>query len=602
MCPNVPQCNYEEYELDMRKNYNYVPSWYHTLSFSFGTSFVEHIHTEPSYNIASLIGEVGGAMSFLLGFNGLGFIEVVLKSTFKMKVLNKRIYPFAVITMWLPFIYWSTEAMLRMNSEPISTKSYTAGSDIKSEFPMLTVCPIDIAPSILKQVNTTLDTYAKVPHFLSSLEKAAKNNPSVNYFHENFYNFDIHGVFKRFTVINEGLHHNLENPDSWKPVYHASYGYCWTLDIRREKDLVLIDAPMTLSFTIADQATFPSQLLMFLLHNKNDLSTATQHSSKLEVNLASKLATEFVFEKTNVVVESTNHTPCNDVYPQTCQDIKLNQIINDKYNCNVPFFNTGQHVLVNQSTPSCGHNETMQAFKILKEVEKECSSLMPCKFSRYKKTSRNTLGFATAEDSQGHIIFRMSNIVTTHESFVNYEFESLLYDISGTMGLFLGWSFLSLCCIIIIKINSKFIRIMLRRVIDIVFLIAIMVWSQDVIEKYRTQAVEMELQLDKQTSVPQVTICPYTAFKYLDGFNDAFPCGNNYIDFFQAVNNCLSIEPDIMEWLMKYQQPYQYHPLVNITLLSDKETLNLDNSVLEKVFHEKYGVCFSLDTTSIWKR
>ena len=602
-CPNAPQCQSEEYDLHVRNKYHeFWNPWKHMLSLSYGTSFVENIHTEPGYDFPTLISEIGGTIGFLMGFNGLYFIEFFLTSICKKEAFLKRARHLSVLIMWLLFVYWSTLSVLKRLEEPISTNLEIRGNDIKSEFPMVTFCPKDIAPGLLQNFESEEESFA-VPSFLSSMEKAMKEfYPflAVQYYIDEQFYFEVDGLFEKLIVDNGGVKHELKNSDIWSSAYHASFGFCWTLDIRQEGNLNLVNGPMTLEFKIASGAIFNSQSLMFLLHNKDDLSSATHHSSLLEVNLASSMASEFVFEKTNIMVESTNHTPCSDVFPQTCQDIKLNLIIAEKYNCTVPFFKFGQHVSINETFPICGYDEMLESFNIRREVAKQCPTYMPCRFSSYKEILQDGYGFPIWEQSQGHIILRMSNLVTNHTSFVNYEFENLVYDIAGTMGMFLGWSIFSLCGLIILKLESKLIRKCLKWALDIALLLLFLIWSQDVVEKYKTQLEDMEIQIDKQLSVPQLTMCPFIAFR--DTLLEAFPCSHNHVHFFEAIDNCLLTEPMLMDWLNDFHHPFLYHPIKKIVFVSDNGTHDLEGFVMEKVFHERYGICFNVDTTVLWKR
>ena len=120
------------------------------------------------------------------------------------------------------------------------------------------------------------------------------------------------------------------------------------------------------------------------------------------------------------------------------------------------------------------------------------------------------------------------------------------------------------------------------------------------VEKYKTQLEDMEIQIDKQLSVPQLTMCPFIAFR--DTLLKAFPCSENHVHFFEAIDNCLLTEPMLMDWLNDFHHPFLYHPIKKIVFVSDNGTHDLEGFVIEKVFHERYGICFNVDTTVLWKR
>ena len=132
------------------------------------SNFMKIRETIPSYDIDSLVGEIGGTFSMFLGFCGLNIIRYMSRIKIILHGVNLNLKPFAVIAMSLPFAYWSTQAVHKFIDEPVSTQSTTnVKVDVKSEFPELTFCV-----HTLFDMNATLDetkydsVYAAFKHLL----------------------------------------------------------------------------------------------------------------------------------------------------------------------------------------------------------------------------------------------------------------------------------------------------------------------------------------------------------------------------------------------------------------------------------------------------
>ena len=90
-CSRISQCNYEEYGIQVeasRRDFitltNPDPDA-HTLSLAHHSSIVENIESVPSYNLQSLIGDIGGSLSLFLGLCGGTFLTK--KSNIAVKIL-----------------------------------------------------------------------------------------------------------------------------------------------------------------------------------------------------------------------------------------------------------------------------------------------------------------------------------------------------------------------------------------------------------------------------------------------------------------------------------------------------------------------------------
>ena len=92
-CSRISQCNYEEYGIQVEASRRDRDSILltnpdpdaHTLSLTHHSSIVENIESVPSYNLQSLIGDIGGSLSLFLGLCGGTFLTK--KSNIAAKIL-----------------------------------------------------------------------------------------------------------------------------------------------------------------------------------------------------------------------------------------------------------------------------------------------------------------------------------------------------------------------------------------------------------------------------------------------------------------------------------------------------------------------------------
>ena len=51
---------------------------------------------------------------------------------------------------------------------------------------------------------------------------------------------------------------------------------------------------------------------------------------------------DFISKK-KIISESTKNKPCGKLFPIECEDVLVNNMIEDAYGCKIPFFNTGEN-------------------------------------------------------------------------------------------------------------------------------------------------------------------------------------------------------------------------------------------------------------------
>ena len=148
------------------------------IRFLMKSNFLKIRETVPSYAIDNLIGEIGGTFSMFLGICGLSIIKFLSKkhvTIFEQKLTMK---PLAILAMFLPFVYWSTQNILHYLDQPVTTQSNIVKVDIKEEFRELTFCITQPYFEVFL-ANATGD-YTKYRNFHEALQYALKSDININ--------------------------------------------------------------------------------------------------------------------------------------------------------------------------------------------------------------------------------------------------------------------------------------------------------------------------------------------------------------------------------------------------------------------------------------
>ena len=160
------------------------------------SNFMKVRETVQSYDIESLIGEIGGTLSMFMGFCGLNIIQFM--ASFRIDIYGQKLNlkPMAVLAMFLPFVYWSTQSVQRYMDEPMSSQPINVKSNIKSEFPQLTFC-ID-KPKLQDALALATLDQSEYSNFHAALEAALKTDINLDLQNVNnsaFYGNPIEAVY-----------------------------------------------------------------------------------------------------------------------------------------------------------------------------------------------------------------------------------------------------------------------------------------------------------------------------------------------------------------------------------------------------------------------
>ena len=114
----------------------------------------------------------------MLGPCGLYIIQYMAKMKFIIYGQKFTLKPLAVLAMFLPFAYWSTQAFQKYLSEPVSSQSMVVKSEVKIDFPEMTFC-LD-TPFFEYLLAITTDDYTKHPNFHAALKAALKHDINLD--------------------------------------------------------------------------------------------------------------------------------------------------------------------------------------------------------------------------------------------------------------------------------------------------------------------------------------------------------------------------------------------------------------------------------------
>ena len=328
------------------------------------------------------------------------------------------------------------------------------------------------------------------------------------------------------------------------------------------------------------------------MHTSEDLPAATEYSSTLSYfpEGISQLGINIKALKT--MKPSTQHAPCVDSHSQVCQDIKLYNLIKERYACHIEILFTGNHIPLDDNLQSCNTSIVFEGLKIRSEFQNECPSIVPCEFTRFELITEND-DWLYDPPRHPNVLFKMISHIEVYQLSIQYTLASLIGEIGGTMGIFLGWSIIMIFETILHILKKRKLKVSFKKWVMIIPLLLLSVyWAKDSIMSFAYQAEKTEVQIKTgPLSLPSVTVCPYVAFESWMDLN--YPCSQNESGFLTAVKKCLPTNPNMVNEIAN--QFLEDGPK-SLTLLSEEESLIMDEKDIFKVFHSIHGVCYTFDT------
>lgn len=343
------------------------------------------------------------------------------------------------VASFAPLFYWSSVAIKKYSSQPISTyTTYTRGDDDKKVmFPHISFC--QIIPNGLKQCRQS-----PTDNFLTLIQTCLKNDT----------NFDINEYMKNSTIdVSEFA--NAAILDAGNDVqdlrslfyqrYHPKYGPCIEFDAKElQLPIEMVNEFTQLNFQLNFQLLGEVFTKVIIFHSEQD-GSAEFHQ---RIAQPPGYTTDVYLKKKVTIRDSTEKSPCGDFKKEPCQEVKGNQQIIQQLKCKVPFLFPGRYLKAYidgyDALPNCEEKQVLaKAMDIFMNVSKDCQQIRACKETKYTVTSRTSV-YNSYTKPFYLLDVQYSDLEVEHDiSTINYDVQSLICEIGGLIGMTLGFSALS---------------------------------------------------------------------------------------------------------------------------------------------------------------
>jgi hypothetical protein len=343
-----------------------------------------------------------------------------------------------VLVSSLLLIYWSLAAIDKFKKQPIATYiTYTLGDDNEQLMPPhVTVC---------RQNFVSQDKI---------LSKCSKNSTSFSQALLNCLNdTDFDPTEYLQYLINKKVKDEIITFVStiWtapfgislevQAIFSMTYGLCASFDPKQFNHWHF-RYTTSVSLTLNQSSQY-----LVMLHTDHDyLDSCSIHYCFKDVFNTSK--TWLGIKKKLIYRESTQILPCGEFSQRTCLDIQRNEEVAKRFNCKLPLLYSGKHldryVSGYSNLPQCQNKSTLLQALTFKASASVCQAdVIAC----------NRVKFSIVDTKKEHLnqekltVFgiRFEDIEVEHFiSYISYDLQSLISELGGVLGMFLGLSGLSL--------------------------------------------------------------------------------------------------------------------------------------------------------------
>ena len=363
----------------------------------------------------------------------------------------------------------------------------------------------------------------------------------------------------------EGKLMYLNNENSWSSTYHKTYNDCVTFDLRKEKDLVIEEGSLTFG---CELKTING---VIILHDEDSFISNGDYSTIL---------VDSTFKNSHETLQTPNYW-LNKNY--VIRKTKYSSVSTFEEPCN-----------------------TINA----KISESSFEKTLPCLYSKYSLRSREETF------NNDFLEITMDQTIVVQKTFIEYNAINLTGEVGGTLGMGLGWSVFFFWELLVGLVTKDRTRRMKLNWFGFMTLFLIFIyWSSGAVMDFHYESESMELNLEGKMFPPHITICKvefediyggsmgWTQLRrinsFMKWFKDTHPCSGNYPDYKNSLRSCLEqSQHHVVDSLMEYSDNDE---LPTPILLSLNNSTTLARSLWTKVFHEKHGVCYTLDAKN-WER
>ena len=355
-----------------------------------------------------------------------------------------------VVVLLVFFTWWSTKSIQRYYSQPLTTDiSYTFGDGIENgiQFPIITFCNYEDSSKnpFLKECNN--GSWNVFDSFVNCL----KNDKNFNI------DFVMHSLqLERKMIIDEihfwnGTWFNIDleymNHHVWSNVFEYQFGLCHSFDISNveEYEFLPYNKASRPAFSFSFSQNIIWKKIGILLHSKDNFPDAWLLNGKTILTMFNDSQYDHRIEIQKKISNriSTRKSPCVKYEYNTCQNIKENKFVVDRFKCQIPILNFGQHLdnLIPNKMPNCSKNVTKTAINLLMNQKSECTKSQTCENKRYALTHKWEKG----ETNKTRLLLSFENPEVEYlNTYISYDMLSLIAEVGGTLGLTLGASIITL--------------------------------------------------------------------------------------------------------------------------------------------------------------
>jgi hypothetical protein len=235
----------------------------------------------------------------------------------------------------------------------------------------------------------------------------------------------------------------------WTRVFLNSFGPCYTFDLSKVEKLnsISLEAGKKPGIEFVMAENNPWQRSEIIFHSRFDLPDAYLLLGYLSLSFSDKTKQvhRAKLQKKINKKESTRKSPCVEYEFITCQSIENNKLIFERFNCNVPMLYSGQHLddVIPKEASNCSYQVMLEALDfILKKESTNCFLAQTCENTRFP-SKESIEGTWVENRTLVYVVFENPE-VEYRNSYISYDFLSMVGEIGGLLGLTLGASVLTL--------------------------------------------------------------------------------------------------------------------------------------------------------------
>ena len=343
-----------------------------------------------------------------------------------------EVRPFICFSLFFIFLaVFGYPAFLRFNSRGILVESHEENVDIMTP-PTITVCPRNPDSQSKSGWKANL---TKLPTDFSVIENSpCQNSESIERLEE-----CIESHVYRKEEIFENLNFNAVNLTSWEDYYSfVLLGKCFVL--KPGAGTIGFSQPTALSIALNNSLEY-----MILMHDPGFLVVTSNPTvvPRLVFSIDENYGEKTVYmEATKHVKMNRDDNPCEEEAGYSFHDC-FRQYIADKVGCN-SLWGSFPWLQKCSSVEKVKEYERINNEIVLmdrRNLTNHTGCLLPCSFTVYSLAEEpfNSVGF---EPKVGlDVMFGQRSITVDKEGLI-YPFDSFIAEIGGSLGLFLGFSFL----------------------------------------------------------------------------------------------------------------------------------------------------------------